>query len=266
MKKILSLVLITLLSVSLLAACGKETSDSNSIIIGVSPNPHEDIVEVIIDDLEEEGIEVELKTFNDYKTPNIALDDGEIDANFFQHEPYLDDFVENEGVDLVSLGGIHIEPMAVYSSRLDSFDDIEDGSEIAIPNDTVNGGRALILLENHGLIKLDEDVGLEATENDIVDNPKDITFTTLEAAIIPNSLDDVDAAVINGNYALEADLNPVGDGLIIEDSDSPYANILAVRAGEEDEDKFTKLLEALQSDKIKDYIENEYNGAIVPAF
>src|SRR5699024_1569052 len=124
MKKILSLVLVTLLSASLLVACGEETSDSNSIVIGVSPNPHEDIVEAIIDDLEEEGIEVELKTFNDYKTPNIALDDGEIDANFFQHEPYLDDFVENEGVDLVYLSGIHIEPMNVFSSRLESFDDI----------------------------------------------------------------------------------------------------------------------------------------------
>lgn len=266
MKKILSLVLISLLSVSLLVACGQEASDPNTIVIGVSPNPHEDIIKVIIDDLEEEGIKVKTQVFNDYKTPNIALNDGEIDANFFQHTPYLEDFIENEGVDLVSLGSIHIEPMALYSNKVDNFDNIKDGSEIAIPNDTVNSGRALLLLESYGLIKLDEGVGLEATENDIVDNPKDLKFTPLEAAVLPTSLDDVDGAVINGNYALEAGLNPVQDGLIIEDSDSPYANIVAVRKGEEEEEKFIKLIEALQSEKIEEFIKDEYKGAIVPGF
>lgn len=266
MKKILSLVLVALLSISLLAACGKEGTESNKIVIGVSPNPHGDIIESIVEDLKEEGIEIEIKEFNDYKTPNIALDDGELDANFFQHEPYLKDFVENEGVDLVSIGGIHVEPMAVYSNKFDSFDDIEDGTEIAIPNDTVNGGRALILLENHGLIKLKKDVGLEATENDIAENPKNIKFTALEAAIIPSALEDVDGAVINGNYALEAGLNPVNDGLVIEDEDSPYSNIIAVKKGSENEERFDKLLKALQSDKIKEFIEENYDGAIVPAF
>lgn len=266
MKRILSLVLITLLSLSLLTACGKESSNSNKIVIGVSPNPHDDIIKFVIDDLKEEGIEVETKVFNDYKTPNLVLDDEEIDANFFQHIPYLEDFIEQEGVDLVSLGGVHIEPMALYSNELNSFDDIKDGSEIAIPNDPVNGGRALLLLEKYGLIELKTDAGLEATENDITDNPKNITFTALEAAIIPTALDDVDAAVINGNYALEADLNPVHDGLIIEDSDSPYVNIIAVKKGDEKEEKFVKLLEALQSNTVKSFIEEEYDGAIVPAF
>lgn len=267
MKRTLSIVLIIVLSVSLLTACsGGKTSTSNKIVIGVSPDPHAKLIELIVDDLEKEDIEVEIKEFTDYVTPNLALDDGDLDANFFQHTPYLKDFIEKEGVELASIGGVHVEPMALYSDKINSIDELEDGAEIAIPNDTVNGGRALILLEAHGLIKLEEGAGLEATERDIAENPKNLTFTPLEAAIIPRALDDVDAAIINGNYALEQGLNPVNDGIIIEDADSPYANIVAVRKGEENMERFKKLMEALQSEKVKNFIEEEYDGAIVPAF
>ena len=266
MKKILSLVLVLVLSLSLLTACGTSSSKSSSITIGVSSEPHATLVKLIVDDLKEEGISVKIIEFTDYVTPNSSLDDGDIDANFFQHKPYLEDFVENQGMKLVSLGGVHIEPMALYSSSIKSIEDLEDGSEISIPNDNVNGGRALLLLEANGLITLSEDSGLDATENDIVDNPKSLKINPLEAAFLPRTLDEVDAAIINGNYALEAGLNPVDDGLIIEDADSPYVNVVVVREGEEKEEKFIKLLKALQSDKVKAYIEDNYNGGVVPAF
>ena len=179
---------------------------------------------------------------------------------------YLDDFLAKENLDLVSIGNVHVEPMALYANEAKSIDELPEGGEIAIPNDTVNGGRALLLLEANGLITLKEGVGLEATENDIAENPKNIKFTAVEAAALPRVLAEIDGAVINGNYALEAGLNPVEDGVVIEGKDSPYANIVAVRAGEENEEKFQKLMEALQSDEIKAYIEENYDGGVVPAF
>lgn len=285
MKKILSLVLISILSLSLLVGCAPkaETPASNTdetpannttdtpdepveIKIGVSPEPHSKLVSLVADDLEKEGIKIKLIEFTDYVKPNHALADGEIDANFFQHKPYFDDFIAKEGLDLVSIGNVHVEPMALYANGVDSLDDLPEGAEIAIPNDTVNGGRALLLLEANGLIKLKEGAGLEATEKDIAENPKNIKFTALEAATLPRVLGEIDGAVINGNYALEAGLNPVEDGLVVEGKDSPYANIVAVREGEENEEKFVKLIEALQSDEIKTYIEENYNGGVVPAF
>lgn len=276
MKKILSLVLILALSLSLLTACGGESNESTAeegakdevktIKIGATPEPHSTLLNLVVDDLKEEGIDLEIVEFTDYVTPNMSLDSGDIDANFFQHIPYLEDFAETEGLDLVSLGGVHIEPLALYSSSLDSIDELEDGSEIAIPNDTVNGGRALLLLESNGLIKLSDDAGLEATENDIVENPKNLKFNPLEAAFLPRAIDEVDAAVINGNYALDAGLNPVDDGLLIEGSDSPYVNIIAVRAGEETDENLLKVLEALHSEEVKTYIEENYDGGVVPVF
>jgi D-methionine transport system substrate-binding protein len=285
MKKILSLVLISILSLSLLVGCAPkaETPASNTdetpannttdtpdepveIKIGVSPEPHSKLVSLVADELEKEGIKIKLIEFTDYVKPNHALADGEIDANFFQHKPYFDDFIAKEGLDLVSIGNVHVEPMALYANGIDSLDDLPEGAEIAIPNDTVNGGRALLLLEANGLIKLKEGAGLEATEKDIAENPKNIKFTALEAATLPRVLGEIDGAVINGNYALEAGLNPVEDGLVVEGKDSPYANIVAVREGEENEEKFVKLIEALQSDEIKTYIEENYNGGVVPAF
>lgn len=267
MKKLLSLVLVLVLSLSILSACGSDSDKERmSIKIGVSSEPHATLVELVVDDLKEKGVDVEIIEFTDYVTPNTSLDDGDLDANFFQHIPYLEDFVVNQGMDLVSLGGVHIEPMALYSNSIDSIDDLEDGSEISIPNDNVNGGRALLLMEANGLITLSEDAGLDATEKDIVDNPKNLKFNPLEAAFLPRTLDEVDAAIINGNYALEAGLNPVGDGLIIEDADSPYVNVVVVRKGEEKQEKFNLLLEALQSDTVKTYIEDNYDGGVVPAF
>lgn len=277
MKKILSLGLTAVLSLSLLAGCApKAETPSNSnteapaqaveITIGVSPEPHSKLVSLVIDDLEKEGIKVNLIEFTDYVKPNLSLADGEIDANFFQHKPYLDDFIAKEKLDLVSIGNVHVEPMALYANGVDSLEALPEGAEIAIPNDTVNGGRALLLLEANGLIKLNEGAGLEATEKDIAKNPKNIKFTALEAAMLPRVLAQIDGAVINGNYALEAGLNPVEDGIVVEGKDSPYANIVAVRAGEENEDKFVKLIKALQSDEVKAYIEENYDGGVVPAF
>lgn len=276
MKKVLLFILSLGLSLSLLTGCSGETSEKNTIEgstdeaitikIGATPEPHSTLLNLVVDDLKKEGIKLEIVEFTDYITPNMSLDSGDIDANFFQHKPYLDDFVEKEGLDLVSLGAVHIEPLALYSSSLDSVNDLKDGAEIAVPNDTVNGGRALLLLESNGLIKLDDDAGLEATENDIVENPKNLKINPLEAAFLPRALDEVDAAVINGNYALDAGLNPVDDGLLIEGADSPYVNIIAVRNGEEEDANLLKVLKAIQSEEVKTYIEKNYEGGVIPVF
>ncbi|TJX15126.1 ABC transporter substrate-binding protein [Tissierella creatinini] len=274
MKKILSLILVAALSLALLAGCTQKPAETpaetpaepEKIVIGVTPEPHAKLVSLVVDDLAAQGIELEIIEFTDYVKPNLALADGELDANFFQHKPYLDDFIAKEGLDLVSIANVHVEPMALYANEAKSLEEIPEGAEIAIPNDTVNGGRALLLLQANGLIKLKEDAGLEATEKDIVENPKNLKITALEAATLPRVLAELDGAVINGNFALEAGLNPVEDSLIIEGKDSPYANIVVVRAGEENEEKFLKLVEALQSDEIRKYIEENYDGGVVPAF
>lgn len=265
MKKLTLLVLVTVLALTFVGCSGNESTD-NVIRIGVSPEPHGKFIELIKDSLESEGIEVVIDEFTDYVTPNLLLNDGDLDANFFQHKPYLDDFNEEKGTDLVSIGAIHIEPMGLYSSKYESIDDLEDGAEIAIPNDATNGGRALLLLEKADIITLNEDAGILATENDIAENPKNLKFTSLEAAQLPRIIDDVDGAIINGNYALSASLVPTEDAILLEDKDSPYANIVAIRAGEEDEEKFTKLMEALQSDKVREFIEENYEGGVIPAF
>lgn len=262
-----SIFILSILSILILTSCsGNSGGDSTTLKIGVSPEPHRDIVEFIKDDLKEEGINLEIIEFNDYIIPNKALDSGEIDLNFFQHLPYLESFIVEEELDLTSIGGVHIEPIALYSNSFKSLDEIDEGAEIAIPNDPVNGGRALILLEQNGLIKLKDGAGLEATELDIEDNPKNLSFKALEAATLPRVLDDVDGAVINGNYALESGLNPLKDGIIIEDKDSPYVNIVAVRKGEEEKEDILKVINALNSDKLKDFLLDNYDGAVVPAF
>jgi D-methionine transport system substrate-binding protein len=266
LKKFALLLLITVLSFSLLTGCGKEKNDENLIRIGVSPEPHKKIVELIKEDLEKEGIKVEIIEFTDYIKPNLALAENELDANFFQHEPYMNKFREEKNIDIISIGGVHIEPMGLYSSKYNSIDELKDGSEIAIPNDVTNGGRALLLLEKHGLIKLKEGTDILATENDIEENPKKLKLTPLEAASLPRVLKDIDGAIINGNYALEAGLIPTEDSIILEDKDSPYANIIAIRNGEENQERFIKLMEVLQSDKIKNFIEENYNGGVIPAF
>lgn len=265
MKKLLSLTSTILLFI-FLVGCSNQSSSSNIIKIGVSPDPHAKLVNLVVEDLKSQGITVEVVEFTDYITPNLALEKGEIDANFFQHEPYLNNFAEKENLNIVSIGKIHVEPMALYSSNFDNISNLPDGATIAIPNDSVNGGRALLLLESHGIIKLSDEAGVEATEKDIVENNKNIKFTALEAAFLPKSLSSVDAAIINGNYALESGLNPIKDGLLIENEDSPYANLIAVREDEANEEKFKKLLSALQSEKVKEFINKTYEGAIIPAF
>ena len=265
MKKISLIFLTLILTFTLFTGCGKE-ENSNKIKIGVSPVPHSEIIEFIKDDLEKDGVEVEIVEFTDYIIPNKALDDKDIDANFFQHEPYMNDFREKENLDIVSLGAVHIEPMGLFSTKHDNINDLKDGSTIAIPNDATNGGRALLLLEQNGLIKLDDKAGLLATENDIVENPKNLEIEALEAAQLPRVLNDLDGAIINGNYALEADLVPTEDALILEEKDSPFANIIAIRKGEENEEKFKILMKHIQSDKVKKFIEDNYEGTLIPAF
>lgn len=264
MKKII-LLITSLIVVLSLSACKGETSEL-TIRVGATPVPHAALLELVKEDLAKEGIVLEIVEFTDYVTPNIALSDGDIDANFFQHVPYLDEFSAEHNLELSSIGTIHVEPLGLYSETLTSIESLEDNSLIAIPSDSVNGGRALILLENNGLIKLIADAGLKATEEDIVENPKNLVFIAVESAQLPRILQDVDAAIINGNYALEAGLSPAGDALILEGSESPYANIITVRAGEENEAALVALVNALQSDKVKVFIESEYGGGVVEAF
>lgn len=266
MKKTILLLLVLVLSFSLLTGCGKGEEDENTIKIGVSPVPHREIVENIEDDLEKEGINLEIIEFTDYVKPNLSLADKEIDANFFQHEPYMNDFKEERSIDIISLGKVHLEPLGLYSSKYKSIDDLKEKDIIAIPNDPTNGGRALLLLEQHGIIKLNNSAGLAATENDIEENPKNISFKPMEAAQLPRILKDVDGAVINGNYAIEAKLTPTKDAIILEDKDSPYSNIIAIRAGEEKEEKLQKLIKVLQSEKTKKFIEEKYSGGVIPGF
>lgn len=265
LKYLLFIILVGLLSLSLIA-CKTNNDTQNTLKVGATPVPHAELLNLIIPDLEAQGITLEIVEFTDYVTPNLALNDGEIDANFFQHVPYMDSFSETHDLTLVSAGAIHVEPLGLYSETLTSLSDLTEGAVIAIPNDPTNEGRALLLLEANGLIVLDPDAGLEATENDIIENPNGLIFKPLDAAQLPRSLKDVAAAVINTNYALEANLNPSQDAIIIEGSESPYANIITVKPEFLNDDRLKALLEALQSDAVKTYIQETYKGAIVPAF
>ena len=279
-KKFLSLALALVLSLSL-AACGSkkeeapaaapaetpaETTEPVVLNVAASSTPPAEILEQVVDVLAEQGIDLQIHEYGDYVVPNTAVEEGEEDANYFQHIPYLESFNEKEGTHLVSVGGIHIEPMGVYAGKTASLEELPDGAEIAVPNDPTNEGRALLLLEAQGLIKLADSSNLEATPNDIVENPKNLTFKELEAAMIPNAVDEVDLSVINVNYALEAGFNPTEDALAIEDADSPYVNIVAVKEGNENNPAVLALVEALQSDTVRDFINETYGGAVVPAF
>ncbi|MCI5839634.1 MAG: MetQ/NlpA family ABC transporter substrate-binding protein [Peptoniphilaceae bacterium] len=240
--------------------------DENVIKIGVSPTPHGDIAKVAEKVLEKEGYKLDIKEIDDYVTPNTALDEGELDANYFQHYPYLENFNKENNTKISPIGTVHIEPMGIYSEKYKSLDELKDGDEVVIPNDATNGARALKLLEKNGLIKLDPKAGVEATEKDITDNPKNLKIVPAEAASIPSLYSDAGLGVINSNYALDAGLNPVKDSLAIESEDNPYANVIAVKEGEEQDPKFKALLKAFQSDEVKKYIEDEFSGSIIPAF
>ena len=266
MKKILAIALVALLTiVSVFAQATSETQSSTTkIVVGATPEPHAALLSLVVDDLAAQGITLEVKEFTDYVTPNDAVEYGEIDANYFQHIPYLESFNTEHGYHLVNAGGIHVEPIALYSSKYSSLSDIPNGAVVAIPNDPTNEGRALLLLRSAGLIKLKDNAGLEAIPLDIVENPKNLKFSEIEAATLPRILSDVDAAVINGNYAIPAGLVATRDGLFVEGADSPYVNVIAVKAGNENNPAVKALVEALKSDKVKAYVAEHYkNGEVV---
>lgn len=254
----------TVFAGALLSVCAY--AQAGDLKIGATPVPHAEILEFVKPMLAEQGVNLEVVEFNDYVQPNLATDDGSIDGNFFQHKPYLDTFNKDHNLDLVSLAGVHIEPMGLYSHKIKSLSELKDGATIAIPNDPTNGGRALLLLAQHKIISLTDNNNITATVFDIADNPKNLKFTELESALLPRSIDDVDAAVINTNFAMQANLNPLKDAIIIEGADSPYVNILVVKADRTNDPDLKKLVDALLSKQTKDFILNKYNGAVVPAF
>lgn len=268
MKKLGSVLLISVLGLALFTGCTTKGTDDKTIVVGASPTPHGEILAVAGEVLKEAGYTLEVKEFTDYVQPNLTLENKELDANFFQHLPYLEDFNVKNNTKLVSAGVVHYEPLGLYPGKIKTLDAIASGATIAIPNDTTNEARALLLLETIGLIKVDPKAGLEATPKDVIENPKNIVFKELEAAQLARSLPDVDLAVINGNYAIEAGLNAGTDAIAKEEKDSlaaqTYANIVAVRAGEETSEKTLALMKALQSEKVISFIESNYQGAVVP--
>ncbi|MFF6778091.1 MetQ/NlpA family ABC transporter substrate-binding protein [Streptomyces sp. NPDC012637] len=260
-----------------LTACGTSSDPSSSkdaagsadkaLVVAASPTPHADILNYVKDKLAaKEGLKLEVKEFTDYVLPNTATETGQVDANFFQHKPYLDDFNKKNNTHIVPVVNVHLEPLGLYSKSLKSVKDIKAGQTIAVPNDTTNEGRALHLLAENGLITLKAGVGTDAKLSDITDK-KGLEFKELEAATVPRALNDVDAAVINGNYAIEAKLEPAKDALVLEKAENnPYANFLAVKEGNEKDARVQKLVKLLNSPEVKKYIEDTYKGSVIPAF
>ncbi|WP_340382477.1 MetQ/NlpA family ABC transporter substrate-binding protein [Streptomyces sp. SS7] len=256
-----------------LTACGSDKDSAGAgarLTVAATPTPQGEILTYIKDNLAKKaGLDLEVKEFTDYVTPNTAVQQGEVDANYFQHQPYLTDFNKKNGTDIVAVPGatVHLEPLGLYSQGVKKLDDLKKGATVALPNDTTNEARALKLLEANGLIELKSGVGYDATPKDVTANPRKLVFKELEAAQLPRSLADVDAAVINGNYALEADLSPAEDALAAESAkDNPYANFLAVKKGDEGDPRIRKLAELLTSPEVKKFIEDKYDGAVVAAF
>lgn len=254
-----------------LSGCGAQKQGpvkEGSIVVGASPSPHAQILEAVSEQLAQKGYQLEIKEFTDYIMPNTALEDEELDANFFQHQPYLTDFNEKNGTKLVSAAAIHFEPLGIYGGKTADLADLPEGAQIAVPNDTTNEARALWLLQAQGIIEVDEQAGLEATKQDITSNPKNVEIVEMEAAQLPRALADVDFAVINGNYAVAAEI--ADQVLVTEDKDSEaakqYANIVAVREGDENREDIKALVEALQSDEVKAYIEETFGSTVIPVF
>ncbi len=270
MKKTLSIAAFLSLFILILAGCGQGDSSDKVIKIGATPKPHAEILEQVKDQLKDDGYTLEIIEYTDYVQPNVALDSGDLDANFFQHQPYLDQYNAENEAQLISAAIIHYEPFGLYPGKTDTIDALADGSQIAVPNDATNEARALLLLQDQGLITLTEGVGLNATINNIVDNPKNIDILEIEAAQLTRSLQDVDMAVINGNYAIDAGLSVGTDALAVEDKDSTaaetFGNIIAVKEGTQDSEKIQALVKALQSDTVKNFIETTYEGAVIPKF
>lgn len=279
MKKWFALALAALLMVGVLTGCSSQQANTEEggtaanvkIRVGASPTPHAEILEAIAQQLKDQGVDMEIVIFTDYIMPNTALEDGSLDANYFQHKPYMEDFNANNGSHLVSVAAIHYEPFGLYAGKTKSLEELKDGASISVPNDPSNESRALLLLQDCGLIKLKDGVGLEATVVDIVENPKNLKIVELEAAQLPRTLQDVDMAVINGNYAIDAGLSATKDALAMEDKDSTaaqtYANILAVKEGNEENEAIQKLIAVLTSEECRKYIEETFtDGSAVPMF
>ena len=252
---------------TLLAGCGTGSANDKTIKIGATVTPHSEILEKVKENLASSGYTLDIVIYNDYVLPNTALEDGELDANFFQHGPYLEDFNKENGTHIVSVAPIHFEPMGIYAGKSSSLSDVADGASIAVPNDTTNEARALLLLEANGLIKLKDGAGIASTVIDIDENPYNLKIEELEAAQVPKAIQDVDFAVVNGNYAIEAGLS---DPIAVEASDSlaadTYANIVCVKEGNENSDKTKALVDAILKDNVRDFINSNYKGAVVPVF
>ncbi|MBD2256090.1 MetQ/NlpA family ABC transporter substrate-binding protein [Pseudanabaena sp. FACHB-2040] len=236
--------------------------------VGASPVPHAEILRYVQENLAADaGLSLEIVEFTDYVQPNLALNDGQLNANFFQHVPYMEDFSQERGLNLVAVTAVHLEPLGLYSRRISALSEVADGAQLAVPNDATNLGRALILLQSNQLLQLTADAGVGATPADIESNPRNIRLVELEAAQLPRALDDVDLAVINGNYAIESGLNPSQDALALEAAqDNPYANVLAVVQGQEDNPQIQQLATLLTSPQVKQFINDQYQGAVIPAF
>ncbi|CAM3803016.1 MetQ/NlpA family ABC transporter substrate-binding protein [Pseudomonas wadenswilerensis] len=256
MKKLLAVV----------AAVAAFSAQAETLTVAATPVPHAEILEFVKPALAKEGVELKVKVFTDYIQPNVQVAEKRLDANFFQHQPYLDEFNKAKGTDLVSVAGVHLEPLGAYSSKYKKLDELPSTATVVIPNDATNGGRALLLLDKAGVIKLKDNKNILSTVKDITENSKNLKFRELEAATIPRVLTQVDLALINTNYALEAKLNPEKDALVIEGSDSPYVNILVTREDNKDADAVKKLVTALHTPEVKKFIEEKYKGAVKPAF
>lgn len=275
MKKFLVLIGCLIFTAGVLAGCGSKPAaqdtagDSSApakLVVGATAKPHAEILEVVKPLLQKENVDLEIKVFTDYVLLNPALKDKQIDANFFQHTPYLEDYNAKNNANLSWTVKVHTEPMGVYSKKIEKLDTLAAGAKVGIPNDATNGGRALAVLEQAGLLKLKDGAGVTATDKDIVENPKNLGIVMMDAAMLPRALEDLDVCVINSNYALEANLNPVNDSIFTEAKDSPFANILAVRPEDKEKDSIKKLSQALQSPEVKKFIEDNYKGSVIPAF
>lgn len=256
--------LLSAAAAALLACCN--TVGAGTLTVAATPVPHADILRLVAPDLKARGIELKILEFSDYVSPNAALDAGEVNANYYQHQPFLDDAVKTRGLKITSVAGIHILPMAAYSDKVKNLNDLKKGARVAIPNDPSNGGRALILLQSAGLIKLKPEAGVTASPLDIAENPKRLRFIEVEAAQVPRTIADVDAAVVNSNYAIGVGLNPVKDSIYIEGKDSPYVVVVAARKGDENNPDVKALVEVLKSDKVKKFMADTYAGGVVPVW
>lgn len=279
MKKLLALALTLVMALGL-AACGSssdtasapETNEAELTVVKVaaSPTPHAEILAQCVDMMAEMGYDLQVTEYGDYIVPNTAVEEGEEDANYFQHQPYLDSFNEENGTNLVSVAKIHYEPMGIYAGKTASLEELADGATIAVPNDATNEARALLLLEAQGIIELDPEAGLDATPNDITNNPLNLSFMEMEAAMLPETIEEVDLSIINSNFAIQAGLNPAEDSLASEDAESEaaqtYANIICVEAGNEENEGIQALIQCLTSDAIRDFINETYSGSVVAMF